>query len=58
MAIAVDSLSKGHNPQWKHTNRVYNILEYNYIVFPLTLILTYCGTEMSFMLWRQQEILY
>ncbi|CRL30013.1 unnamed protein product [Penicillium camemberti] len=45
MAIAVDSLSKGHNPQWKHTNRVYNILEYNYIVFPLTLILTYCASS-------------
>ncbi|KAJ5328787.1 hypothetical protein N7452_009177 [Penicillium brevicompactum] len=41
MSAAVDGLSKGHRPLWKHTNRVYNILEYNYIVFPLTLILTF-----------------
>ena len=43
MATAVDGLSK------MHTNRVYNILEFN-IVFPLTLILTSCGREMPFML--------
>ena len=52
MATAVDGLSK------MHTNRAYNILEFNYIVFPLTLILPYCGREMPFMFQRQQEIVY
>ncbi|CAG8030395.1 unnamed protein product [Penicillium salamii] len=40
MAVEVNDLAKEHGSQWKHTNRVYKILEYNYIVFPLTFILT------------------
>lgn len=56
MSAAVDGLSKGHRPLWKHTNRVYNILEYNYIVFPLTLILTFYGKMASVIFQRLQEM--
>lgn len=48
MAVEVNDLAKEHGSQWKHTNRVYKILEYNYIVFPLTFILTLYGKVLPF----------
>lgn len=42
MAVVSD-IKKALSPQWRHSNRVYAILEYNYIVFPITLALVfYC----------------
>ncbi|GAQ44609.1 hypothetical protein AtubIFM61612_007697 [Aspergillus tubingensis] len=40
MAVVSD-INKALNPQWRHSNRVYAILEYNYIVFPITLALVF-----------------
>ena len=31
------------HPSWQHSNRIYNILRFNYIVFPCTLLLTFFG---------------
>ncbi|KAF7590859.1 hypothetical protein BBP40_002273 [Aspergillus hancockii] len=33
---------KGPHAQGRHTNRIYAVLEYNYIIFPITLILVFC----------------
>lgn len=45
MAVVSD-IKKALNPQWRHSNRVYAILEYNYIVFPITLALVFYCTHM------------
>ncbi|OQD82740.1 hypothetical protein PENANT_c020G03800 [Penicillium antarcticum] len=47
MTVAINGFANGPSSQWRHTNRIYKILEYNYIVFPLTFILTFYGEATS-----------
>ncbi|PYI04605.1 hypothetical protein BO78DRAFT_166604 [Aspergillus sclerotiicarbonarius CBS 121057] len=35
----------GSRALWNHSNRIYSILQYNYLVFPCTLLLTFYGVR-------------